>query len=410
VSDKGHDLKGDFRPISKGRYSRHTANMNIAKYISHITHLGADRWAGLLTWLVVSVTSVYFTHRQGLLPWSAISTYVTGLALIGFIVCFSLTTRQKPFTYEPHTRYGLISLQLACIYFTFFFIPHNYVAILLVIWAAQLPYFMSLLRAVILMAVLSIIFGVIYHVHWQQSGAWLSAVLFWTFEIFSIVMMTTQLKEQQAREREEAINRELRATQTLLTEASKQSERTRIARNIHDLVGHHLTALTIQLQVAERKSEGQVKTLIERSQQVAKLLLADVREAVNDIRSTAAIDVKSALLALQLNSQDKQVVFNISDDLTVTDVATAETLLLIAKEAITNFFRHSNGNTLTIELSSNEDIEMRIADSGTIKQSLRPGNGLRGMVERVTELKGQLRIHEQPTLTITATLPKEQAL
>jgi len=330
--------------------------------------------------------------------------------LIGFIVCFSLATRQKPFKHEPHTRYGLIFLQLACIYFTFFFIPHNYVAILLVIWAAQLTYFMSLLGAVILMAVLSAIFGVIYHVHWQQSGAWLSAVLFWTFEIFSIVMMMTQLKEQQAREREEAINRELRATQALLTEASKQSERTRIARNIHDLVGHHLTALTIQLQVAERKSEGEVKTLIERSQQVAKLLLADVREAVNDIRSTAAIDVKSALLALQLSSQDKQVVFNISDDLTVTDVATAETLLLIAKEAITNFFRHSNGNTLTIELSSNEDIEMRIADSGTIKQSLRPGNGLRGMVERVTELKGQLRIHDQPTLTITAILPKELAL
>ncbi|HAE90539.1 MAG TPA: hypothetical protein DCG80_06075 [Idiomarina sp.] len=384
--------------------------MNIAKYISHIAQMGADRWAGLLTWLIVSATSVYFTHRQGLLPWSDITTYVTCLALIGFIICFSLATRQKPFKHEPHTRYGLIFLQLACIYFTFFFIPHNYVAILLVIWAAQLPYFMSLLGAVILMAVLSTIFGVIYHVHWQQSGAWLSAVLFWTFEIFSIVMMMTQLKEQQAREREEAINRELRATQALLTEASKQSERTRIARNIHDLVGHHLTALTIQLQVAERKSEGEVKTLIERSQQVAKLLLADVREAVNEIRSTAAIDVKSALLALQLSSQDKQVVFNISDDLTVTDVATAETLLLIAKEAITNFFRHSNGNTLTIELSSNEDIEMRIADSGTIKQSLRPGNGLRGMVERVTELKGQLRIHDQPTLTITAILPKELAL
>jgi signal transduction histidine kinase len=384
--------------------------MNIAKYISHIAQMGADRWAGLLTWLIVSATSVYFTHRQGLLPWSDITTYVTCLALIGFIICFSLATRQKPFKHEPHTRYGLIFLQLACIYFTFFFIPHNYVAILLVIWAAQLPYFMSLLGAVILMAVLSTIFGVIYHVHWQQSGAWLSAVLFWTFEIFSIVMMMTQLKEQQAREREEAINRELRATQALLTEASKQSERTRIARNIHDLVGHHLTALTIQLQVAERKSEGEVKTLIERSQQVAKLLLADVREAVNDIRSTAAIDVKSALLALQLSSQDKQVVFNISDDLTVTDVATAETLLLIVKEAITNFFRHSNGNTLTIELSSNEDIEMRIADSGTIKQSLRPGNGLRGMVERVTELKGQLRIHDQPTLTITAILPKELAL
>ena len=156
--------------------------MNIAKYISHITHLGADRWAGLLTWLVVSVTSVYFTHRQGLLPWSAISTYVTGLALIGFIVCFSLTTRQSYSHMNPILGTGL-SLQLACIYFTSF-IPHNYVAILLVIWAAQLPYFMSLLRAVILMAVLSIIFGVIYHVHWQQSGAWLSAVLFGRLKFF----------------------------------------------------------------------------------------------------------------------------------------------------------------------------------------------------------------------------------
>ena len=382
--------------------------MKLKNYISSITRLGADRWAALLTWLIVATTSLYFTHRQGLLLWSDVATYLAYFAFAGFIISFHLATRSKPFKREPYTRYWLIVIQLLCIYFLFFVIPHNYVAILLVIWAAQLPYFMTLPRAIMVMAVLSAAFGVIYHTHWQQSGAWVSALLFWTFEIFSIVMMVTQLKEQQARQREEAINRELRATQTLLAEASKQSERTRIARNIHDLVGHHLTALTIQLQVAERKSEGEVKALIERSQHVAKLLLADVREAISDIRDSAAIDIKKALFALQLKTQDKHVIINVADDVAITDVATAEALLLIAKEAITNFFRHSNGRTLNIELSNNQRIEMLIVDSGTIQGPLKLGNGLRGMQERVIELKGSLTINEQPNLTITATLPKEQ--
>ena len=60
-------------------------------------------------------------------------------------------------------------------------------------------------------------------------------------------MVNTATKEREAKEHANQLNRELLATQELLSQASKQAERVRIARNIHDLLGHHLTALTINL-------------------------------------------------------------------------------------------------------------------------------------------------------------------
>ena len=79
------------------------------------------------------------------------------------------------------------------------------------------------------------------------------------FNIFALFMINTANTERQAKERANQLNCELIATQKLLSQASKQAEWVRIARNIHDLLGHHLTALTINSQVATRITQGEAK-------------------------------------------------------------------------------------------------------------------------------------------------------
>ena len=104
------------------------------------------------------------------------------------------------------------------------------------------------------------------------------------FNVFALIMVNTASKERQAEEYANQLNREFLATQKLLSQASKQAQRVRITRNIHDLLGHHLTALTINLQVASRITQGEAKEKVESYHFLAKLLLSDVREAVSEIR------------------------------------------------------------------------------------------------------------------------------
>ena len=77
------------------------------------------------------------------------------------------------------------------------------------------------------------------------------------------------------------LNAELRATQQLVVDSSKIAERMRIARELHDLLGHHLTGLSLNLEVASHLTQGQTQEHIQTAQSVTKLLLEDVREVVN---------------------------------------------------------------------------------------------------------------------------------
>ena len=165
----------------------------------------------------------------------------------------------------------------------------------MVIFSSCLLYFVSFKTALILSPFLAIPLILIYTFHWGYNDMIMTGFLFWTFNLFGLVMVHTSVKEREARLEAELASRQLKATQGLLNEAVKQGERVRIARNIHDLLGHHLTALTINLQVAARKSNGESKESIEQCHQLAKLLLSDVREAVSDIRDKSKIDLQTSI-------------------------------------------------------------------------------------------------------------------
>jgi len=378
-----------------------------------ITHslrdYGFERWAGLLTWFMLAAMSLALTTERDGFAWFSPLWLVTAALFVLFIVAFSFATSDERLPVEPRSRYFLLALQLGCVYGLFWLLPFNFIAVLITMWCAQLPYFVTVRTSIIIALAVSLPQALIFQLHWGHSGAWLTALLFWAFHLFAILMMASQLRESLARQREEATNRELRATQALLSEANKQQERTRIARNIHDLLGHHLTALTIQLQVAERKSEGEVKGLLQQSQSIAKLLLADVREAVTEIRSASALPLQKILQELVYEVPGKRVIFSIPDGLHVRQMEVADAVLRIIQEGITNFMRHSKGDTLEVCVQQVADeLVLELRDNGHVSAAIISNNGLRGMQERVAQLGGTFTLTTESGLRIALRLPMEE--
>ena len=131
------------------------------------------------------------------------------------------------------------------------------------------------------------------------SYGWILALLqqslYLGFSGFTYITSVVARQQADSREEQRRLNSELRATRTLLTESSRIGERMRISRELHDLVGHHLTALSLNLEVASHLVQGQAQEHVRQAQSVAKLLLSDVREVVSQLREGDSIDLTQAL-------------------------------------------------------------------------------------------------------------------
>ncbi|TCZ86972.1 sensor histidine kinase [Lysobacter sp. N42] len=215
----------------------------------------------------------------------------------------------------------------------------------------------------------------------------------------SLVFVTAMVAKQQAQARDEQrrLNAELRATRLLLAESARINERTRISRELHDLLGHHLTALSLNLEVAGHLSSGQVKEHVTQAHTLARLLLTDVREAVSQLREGGAIDLAVALRPLAENVPSLAIHMDIESPLTLDDPERAHVLLRCTQEIITNAVRHAGARNLWIHARRDDGcIRMSARDDGRGADLLVAGNGLRGMRERLAQHGGTLEIHTSP--------------
>jgi signal transduction histidine kinase len=242
------------------------------------------------------------------------------------------------------------------------------------------------------------------------TDALLTSGLFLGMSLFAFMGSMAALRQQEARDELRKLNSELRATQALLTENTRIAERVRIARELHDLVGHHLTALTLNLEVTTHLVEGKALEHVQQAQSLARLLLADVREVVSDMRKDDKVDLAQALRALIEGVPQPRIHLDLPSDLVLTDPQRAQLLLRCLQEIITNSVRHARARNLWIRLSRGRDgIAMSARDDGRGVDELRVGNGLRGMEERLGQLGGKLEVESSQGsgFTLHAWLPTE---
>ena len=391
--------------------------------------MDVEHASALITWLVISCSALYFLINQfSLVHWRTLSAATIFITLA---ICFTIISKHR--LNHSSILYILGFMYLIAVV-SQLVIPYVYLAIFVVICCAILPYYMPWKQCVTLSVPISLPTAIIQSAVWNEQYALLTGALFWTFNVFAMIMSNTAIKESKAREEADALNRQLLSTQQLMKQALTQDERLRIARNIHDVLGHHLTALTINLQVASRKADllestesKDIKQHVGQSHSIAKLLLSDVREAISDIRENAAIDFSLAVNALIKDLPRPMVNLHIDDNLALTNVRIADCLLRSMQEALTNVIRHTQAHYFSISLShcngaynllmqdslvpltadskldskqpSSKNISCSHAE-GVQKEAgpsesdtsshVVAGNGLKGMQERVHELHGSI--------------------
>lgn len=166
-------------------------------------------------------------------------------------------------------------------------------------------------------------------------------------------------------------------------------DRERVARDVHDVLGHSLTVVTMKSELAHRLVDvdpERAKAEMAEVQDLSRQALAEIRATVGGLRiARLADEVGSAQVALAGAGIEAEL----PDDLSVVDPRHRITLAWVLREAVTNVVRHSRASRCVVEVASDR---LTVTDDGRGVQGRREGNGLRGLRERVEAAGGRLTL------------------
>ena len=205
-------------------------------------------------------------------------------------------------------------------------------------------------------------------------------------------------------------NAHLRRTREEAEHLATIAERERIARDLHDILGHTLSLITMKAELARKLSDrgdARAGEEIAEVEQISRDALRQVREAVEGYRETGlAGEVARARIVCQTRG--------IELDARMAPIA-LETrqeaaLALVLREAVTNVARHSAANRCEITLTEEATPQgsravLRVVDDGKGGRDHGTGNGLTGMEERLSRLDGELQVDGQEGWKLEASLP-----
>ncbi|KQV88237.1 sensor histidine kinase [Pelomonas sp. Root1237] len=277
-----------------------------------------------------------------------------------------------------------------------------------------LPFLVTALGAVVLPARLALGFATaqvllntgIYV--YASTTAWLDqfGMLFAMLALHGLAFGLGRMAAAEGEKRRwlQAVLAEQMSGEHLLAEQMRYNERMQIARELHDLMGHHLTALNLQLQLGgallAREDTSGAGQAMGRAEGVAAQLLADVREAVSQQRSSQRIDLSAALQALAEGIASMRIELTLDDAARDLGPRAAHALLRCVQEGVTNSVRHAGARRVQVELrglgEGRDEVTVSIDDDGRGAPNWQTGraegfgNGLSGMAERMTELGGQM--------------------
>ncbi len=230
------------------------------------------------------------------------------------------------------------------------------------------------------------------------------------FQGFSVLVIIALQRAEQMAEQLRQVNASLLATRSLLDESARESERLRVSRELHDVAGHKLTALKLNLRALGRDPALAAQREFEVAGALADELLEDIRAVVRQLRQHEGLDLQEALQRLAEPLPRPRVEIEVADDARVRNAEQAEALLRVAQEGLTNAARHSGAQRAWLRLHRTADaLEMSVEDDGHVRLPVKPGNGLTGMRERIEQLGGSLETGASARggLRLAARLPLE---
>ncbi|NJK64636.1 MAG: sensor histidine kinase [Synechococcaceae cyanobacterium SM2_3_1] len=226
--------------------------------------------------------------------------------------------------------------------------------------------------------------------------------------IFLILMINSLVVERRAREQLSQANRQLRQYAQQIEQLATVQERNRIAREIHDSLGHSLTALNIQLEGVLKLWQAQPEQahqFLKEAKQLGRQALQDVRQSVSALRSDtlSGASLKTEITHLIQQTQEStgiQITTQLELDPQIhlgSEVQNA--VYRIIQEATTNSCKHAEATLIKVYLRTTPTLlSLSVQDNGKgfQPQQNSSGYGLQGMRERAQSLQGSLLISSQP--------------
>lgn len=226
-----------------------------------------------------------------------------------------------------------------------------------------------------------------------SSVSWTGAVLFFgsylSFQLFALGAASLAESEREARAALNAAKLELERMHGLAIETARHAERLRIARDLHDSLGHRLTALGLTLEAARHIPPADVQAKVAEARGLASALIDDLRSSVGDIRDNEAPELRSLLEGLGRSVTSPRVVVEVADSLRITSPEATTSLFRMSQEIVTNAARHAGATELRLTLRTvGDDVLLEGIDNGASGETSSPGNGLTGIRERARLLGG----------------------
>ncbi|MCX5557309.1 sensor histidine kinase [Streptomyces sp. NBC_00038] len=227
--------------------------------------------------------------------------------------------------------------------------------------------------------------------------------------VLALSMAAVAVGEQRAR-------RELEEYAARVAELSAATERNRLARDIHDSLGHHLTAMSVQLEMASdfrALDPDAAQRALNEARRSVRLALGDVRQSVRALRDEAARPSLSVALAglAEDGATPPRVTVEVSGDENAYGAAELTALYRAAQEGVTNARRHARASRVTVVVClEGEAARMVVSDDGLgfAPDAAVGGFGLVGMRERVQLVAGSVDIESGPGAgtRLTVTVPR----
>ncbi|HEY0503000.1 MAG TPA: histidine kinase [Lysobacter sp.] len=362
--------------------------------------------------------------RQALQPLNLAAAFT--LAAIGYGLRYEVPAQQQPLAWlllgamllgilaldwmprHPRLRAASYLVQAACAFALIAMAPRTGIApVTLVILVAELAMEYRPRTLLVLAALLN---AMLYAVLLRGGHAapHIQLMLYIGFQSFAALTTHYARTAELARDRLAQVNADLLATRALLADSARDNERLRVARELHDVAGHKLTAMTLNLRALAADPAFAGRHEIALAQQLSSELLSDIRGIVQAMRDERGLDLGTALRALAAPLPRPSLRLRITDRVHVTDPAVAETVLRLVQEALTNSARHADADVVKVDISSSgERLLVHVEDDGQLRGAIREGNGLSGMRERVLAAGGELTLSrsERGALRIDASLP-----
>lgn len=346
---------------------------------------------------LLAIAVVVYINGSSTLHWP------DGLIYITFAAVFLASSYDRQLGLEPALSRLAVLAMLALSLVALFINPDTVTLILSVVLMASAPGHLSPRQSWLLLLVANIAYLVVLEFRWQSNGYLLPWLALLALQGFATTSSLTRQREIAAQEALTRQNNELLAARAVLSQQSQAEERLRIAGELHDTIGHQLTALGLQLEALAHQCPASLKSPVSACQTLAAELLESIRSIVRRMSEERRGGLAAAIEQLSALTPGIQV--RVTTPLPSLPAELTQQLVFCFQEAIHNAIRHGHASEVEIRYAGGQ---IAITDNGGgLCGAVTPGFGLKNIDKRLAPFGGSTALSVAPGggCTLTLALP-----